>query len=192
MFDVDGFDWPKNGLPKEPIPGPNQVLAEKMGVVVGQSHHEPMARNKPEWDLEGTGDWDWRNNEEKLRSWWTYGAQRAKGHDTIFTMGMRGDGDRPLNGASKELLEEITSAQQGILRDVFQTSDLTDVPQLWCMYKEVQGYYMNNLDVPDDVTIMLADDNWGNIMGVLPWGSDHKAGGGIYYHADCMCSYCFR
>lgn len=105
MFDVDGLDWPNHGLPKSPIPGPNQVLAQQMGIVVGQSHHEPMARNKPEWDLEGSGDWDWRTNQDKMRDWWTYGAARAKGMETTFTMGMRGDGDRPLVGASKELLE---------------------------------------------------------------------------------------
>lgn len=103
MFDVDGLNPQKNGLPKEPIPGPNQLLAHNMGIFMGASHHEPMARNKPEWDLEGTGDWDWRNNEDKLTEWWRYGAKRAKGLDTVFTVGMRGDGDRPLEGASKEV-----------------------------------------------------------------------------------------
>jgi hypothetical protein len=102
MFDVDGLNPQKNGLPKKPIPGPNQVLANKMGVVMGTSHHEPMSRNKPEWDLEGKGPWDW-TNKDVMEPWWRYGAERAVGQETIFTMGMRGDGDKPLIGASKEV-----------------------------------------------------------------------------------------
>jgi len=104
MFDVDGQDPQDNGLPKIPIPGPNQALAHKMGIVMGTSHHEPMARNKPEWDLEGHGSWDW-TNKETLIPWWEYGAERARTSETLYTLGLRGDGDRPLDGANKELLE---------------------------------------------------------------------------------------
>lgn len=104
MFDVDGLNPQANGIPKQPIPGPNQVLANKMGIVMGTSHHEPMSRNKPEWDLEGSGSWDWTNN-HTLKEWWKYGAERARTSETLYTLGLRGDGDRPLDGASKELLE---------------------------------------------------------------------------------------
>ncbi len=104
MFDVDGL----GGLQKEPIAGPNQVLANRMGIVMGASHHEPMARNKPEWDRGKQGPWDWTNS-EYLIDWWTYGAKRAYGHETIFTMGMRGDGDEALTGASNELVESETN-----------------------------------------------------------------------------------
>ena len=104
MFDVDGLNPQANGLPTDPTPGPNQKLAGRMGIVMGTSHHEPMARNKAEWDLEGRGPWDWTNN-KTLTEWWEYGAKRASGQETMYTLGMRGDGDRPLTGASKELLE---------------------------------------------------------------------------------------
>lgn len=103
MFAADGLNPQKNGLPQDPIPGPNQVLADRMGIFMGTSHHEPMSRNKPEWDLQGTGPWDFTKNREKLTSWWEYGAQRAKGLDTVYTMGMRGDGDAGLSGASVEV-----------------------------------------------------------------------------------------
>jgi hypothetical protein len=103
MFDVDGLDI-SNGFPNPAAPGPNQVLANKMGIVMGTSHHEPMSRNKPEWDLKGNGSWDW-TNAEFLTEWWKYGAERAKGSETMFTLGMRGDGDMPLTGASNELVE---------------------------------------------------------------------------------------
>ena len=103
MFDVDGIDF-SNGFPKKPFPGPNQLLANRMGIVMGTSHHEPMSRNKPEWDRGGKGPWDW-TNKDYLINWWRYGAERAKGMETMFTLGMRGDGDEPLTGASNKLVE---------------------------------------------------------------------------------------
>lgn len=109
MFDVDGMDI-SDGLPQPPAPGPNQVLANKMGIVMGTSHHEPMSRNKPEWDLAGKGPWDW-TNDEFLTDWWKYGAKRADGMETMFTLGMRGDGDMPLTGASNELVESEPSGE---------------------------------------------------------------------------------
>jgi hypothetical protein len=107
MFDVDGADWPKDD-PFPAIPGPNQVLADEMGIVMGTSHHEPMARNKPEWDRAQKGPWDWTNS-EYLEEFWKTGAKRAKGRETLFTMGMRGDGDMPLTGASNELVQSKLS-----------------------------------------------------------------------------------
>ncbi|WVR07937.1 hypothetical protein IAU60_004980 [Kwoniella sp. DSM 27419] len=183
MFDVDGMDV-SSGLPKPAIPGPNQVLANRMGIVMGTSHHEPMSRNKPEWDTYGDGKWDYVENKGEMLDFWKYGAERAKGMETLFTMGMRGDGDEPLSGASNELVQNITAAQQGLLKDVYG-DDLSGIGQVWCMYKEVAGYYMNGLEVPDDVTVLFADDNYGNLMSVLPEDKQgHKAGAGIYYHVD--------
>lgn len=106
-FSVDGLDI-TNGLPRPAIPGPNQILANKMGIVMGTSHHEPMSRNKPEWDVFGKGPWDW-TNKDVLKDFWRYGAERAKGVETLFTMGMRGDGDEPLTDASNELVQSKSS-----------------------------------------------------------------------------------
>lgn len=105
MFDVDGEKYDSDPMKPFPdFPGPNQVLANRMGIVMGTSHHEPMARNKPEWDRKGQGSWDW-TNKEFMTEWWTQGAKRAKGMETLFTLGMRGDGDMPLTGASNQLVE---------------------------------------------------------------------------------------
>ena len=183
MYYVDGLNPQANGLPHPAKPGPNPVLANRMGIISGTSHHEPMARNKAEWDLEGSGPWDWTNN-ETLVDWWTYGAERVKGLETMYTLGMRGDGDSPLIGASPELVEGIVGAQRDILKKVNGLDDLSGIPQTWVMYKEVQGFYQNGLDVPDDVTIMLSDDNWGNIMATPRQGIKHPAGAGLYYHAE--------
>ena len=96
---------------------------------------------------------------------------------------VRRDGDLPLPGADVERLQKIVTAQQSILRSSLNTSNLDTVPQMWAMYKEVMSYFASGLEVPDNVTPLLSDDNWGNLMAVMPDGK-HKAGGGIYYHAD--------
>lgn len=123
MFDVDGADWARdNTFP--PISGPNQDLAHNMGIVMGSSHHEPMARNKPEWDRAQQGPWDWRTNSDFLKDFWKTGAERAKGKDTLFTMGMRGDGDMPLTGASNELVEsEYLCYRLGLSIPKYRTSE---------------------------------------------------------------------
>lgn len=101
MFGVDGQDV-SNGMPNTPNPGPNQALAERMGVVMGTSHHEPMSRNQKEYTDFGSGDWDYVKNAEWLKKFWEYGAERAKAGDceTVYTVGMRGDGDKELGNAS--------------------------------------------------------------------------------------------
>lgn len=104
MFSVDGLNTTSQ-QPKNPIPGPNQIMANDMGIVMGTSHHEPMGRDKPEWDSWGKGSWDYIQNSEWLKGFWRYGAERAKGLETMFTLGMRGDGDEPLTGASNELVQ---------------------------------------------------------------------------------------
>lgn len=104
MFHVDGLDV-SDGLPGQPIPGPNQVLADEMGIVMGTSHHEPMARNQAEWVNYAKGEWNYTANHRGLSEFWRYGAERAKGKDTLFTVGMRGNGDLPLPGADVEILQ---------------------------------------------------------------------------------------
>ncbi|ORX34409.1 hypothetical protein BD324DRAFT_635737 [Kockovaella imperatae] len=178
-FAVDGLE----NLPHPARPGPNQELAEEHGVVMGTSHHEPMSRNQKEYHDFGHGDWDFDTNREFLEEFWTYGADRAKNCETLYTVGMRGDGDLALPGADIERLQTIVKAQQSILKSSLDTSNLDSVPQMWAMYKEVMSYFATGLQVPENVTPLLSDDNWGNLMAIMPEG-DHKAGGGIYYHAD--------
>lgn len=119
MFSVDGTNLPDDKLPEEPTAGPNQALAGRMGIVMGTSHHEPMARNQKEYTTWGTGSWNYEENEKFLVDFWRYGAERAKGFDTLFTVGMRGDGDLPLDGANVSLLEsELENADSGTGTDI--------------------------------------------------------------------------
>ncbi len=105
MFGVDGLSDGK--VPSKPTPGPNLLLASRMGIITGTSHHEPMARNQKEFTRTGTGDWNFETNKEFLSDFWRFGAERAKEameggerDGTLFTVGMRGDGDLPLEGAN--------------------------------------------------------------------------------------------
>jgi hypothetical protein len=106
-------------------------------------------------------------------------------YESIVTIGLRGDGDEPMSeGANIALLEKIVQDQRQILHEV-TGKDATTIPQVWALYKEVQEYYDKGMRVPDDVTLMLCDDNWGNIRKLPALNEKPRAGGyGIYYHYD--------
>jgi hypothetical protein len=163
----------------------NPKLADEYGIVMGTSHHEPMMRAQQEWKRHGSGPWDYSKNGDFLRNFWEQGLERNKGFENIVTVGMRGDGDLPMSeSANISLLEEIVGAQRKIITDVYHR-DPNSVPQDWALYKEVQDYYEKGMRVPDDITLLWCDDNWGNIRR-LPTPEERKRGGGagIYYHFD--------
>ncbi|WP_232301148.1 glycosyl hydrolase 115 family protein [Gilvimarinus agarilyticus] len=164
----------------------NMVRAHEHGIVMGTSHHEPMMRADKEWNRYGKGAWDYATNPDELARFWRAGAQRNKPYDSIFTMGMRGQEDTPMSEEQNiGLLEAIVEEQRNILSGVFNDRDVSDVPQLWALYKEVQGYYENGMRVPEDVTLLWADDNWGNIRRLpTPAERERSGGAGVYYHFD--------
>ncbi|HEY6953617.1 MAG TPA: glycosyl hydrolase 115 family protein, partial [Flavisolibacter sp.] len=163
----------------------NPVLANQWGIVMGTSHHEPMLRAQQEWKRYGRGPWDYTKNDTVLRDFWRKGIQNMGNHESIVTIGMRGDGDMPMTqGTATALLERIVADQRKIIEEV-TGKPASKTPQLWALYKEVQDYYDKGMRVPDDVTLLLCDDNWGNIRR-LPKLTDKKRTGGygIYYHFD--------
>ncbi|MCX6144996.1 MAG: glycosyl hydrolase 115 family protein [Ignavibacteriales bacterium] len=160
-------------------------LADEYGVVIGTSHHEPMMRAHDEWRRYGKGAWNYEKNDTLLRDFWQKGIKRMNSYESLVTVGMRGDGDEPMSEkADIALLERIVKDQRQILGDV-TGKDVSTIPQVWALYKEVQEYYDKGMRVPDDVTLLLCDDNWGNIR-KLPKLMDppRKGGYGIYYHFD--------
>jgi len=163
----------------------NPRLADEYGIVMGTSHHEPMLRAQQEWKRHGTGPWNFADNADELTRFWTEGIRRNRDYESIVTIGMRGDGDLPMSQESNiSLLEKIVGVQRGIISS--QTGkDPTEVPQLWALYKEVQDYFEKGMRVPDDVTLLWCDDNWGNIRR-LPTPAERlrPGGAGIYYHFD--------
>ncbi|UAL12940.1 glycosyl hydrolase 115 family protein [Caulobacter segnis] len=176
----------------------NKVLADEMGVVMGSSHHEPMTRAQSEWhrntDRGVTGGrWDYAANGDNLRAFWRGGIERmmSKGdgtpYESLVTVGMRGDGDEPMaEGAATQLLEKVVADQRKIIAEVTGKPP-EKTPQVWALYKEVQDYYDHGMRVPDDVTLLFSDDNWGQVRRLPVAGKDavDRAGGyGVYYHFD--------
>ena len=165
----------------------NLKTADKMGVMMGTSHHEPMARNHQEYarHRKEWGAWNYSTNKTNLDRFFREGIERMKNTDDIVTIGMRGDGDEAMgNSTDTRLLEDIINNQRKIIKEVTKRP-AKETPQIWALYKEVQDYYDAGLRVPDDVTILLCDDNWGNVRRI-PTAEERKrkGGWGLYYHVD--------
>lgn len=163
----------------------NPKLADQYGIVMGTSHHEPMMRAWKEWERSNKGPWDYSSNAPELREYWKQGIERNDSYESVITLGMRGNGDMPMaESDDRALLEKIVADQRKIIGDVRHV-DPAIVPQDWALYKEVQQYYEHGMRVPDDVTLLWCDDNWGNIRR-LPTEEERKrsGGAGIYYHFD--------
>lgn len=163
----------------------NHPTADEYGIVIGTSHTEPMMRWTKEQRIFLDGEWSWKYNQETVTEFFREGAVRSEPYESLYTMGMRGLGDQASPTLTAEALEEIVHVQQRLLSDVFETNDTSSIPQMWCLYKEVGGYYEDGMRVPDDVTLLWADDNWGNIQR-LPVDKElgRPAGAGVYYHFD--------
>ncbi|MCR5455003.1 MAG: glycosyl hydrolase 115 family protein, partial [Bacteroidales bacterium] len=174
----------------------NSKTADMMGIVMGTSHHEPMARNHQEWarNRNANGPWDYETNQKVIDEFFREGIRRSKNNEDIITIGMRGDGDAPMGGKeghddeyerqvdkNKKLMERIFNNQRKIIAKE-TGKPASQRPQVWALYKEVQDFYDAGLSVPDDVTILVSDDNWGNIRRVPDM--QRKGGWGIYYHVD--------
>lgn len=162
----------------------SRKTADDYGIVIGTSHHEPLMRAHDEWRRFGKGAWNYDSNATSLREFWKGGMQRAT-NEKIVTIGMRGDGDEPMSReTATALLERIVKDQRQIIEDV-TAKPAAETPQLWALYKEVQDYYDKGMRVPDDVTLLLCDDNWGNIRKLPKTDEKPRKGGyGIYYHFD--------
>ncbi|PJJ75639.1 glycosyl hydrolase family 115 (putative glucuronidase) [Thermoflavifilum aggregans] len=163
----------------------NPILANEYGIVMGTSHHEPMMRAQQEWIRLGHGPWDYQTNDSVLRAFWREGIEHMDHHESIVTIGMRGNGDMPMSDtANIALLERIVHDQRQIIAEV-TGKPASETPQDWALYKEVQEYYDRGMRVPDDVTLLFSDDNWGNIRRLPELKDSSRPGGfGVYYHFD--------
>ncbi len=169
----------------------NPRLADEYGIVMGTSHQEPMLRAQKEWDrrYQATlGSWNYLKHGDTLRQFWREGIRRNKPYESIITLGLRGADDTEMApggpDANRSLLEEIVNVQRAIIAGEIN-QDVTRIPQMWCLYKEVLDYYKAGMRVPDDVTLLWAEDNWGNVRRLPTKNELNRAGGaGIYYHFD--------
>ncbi len=169
----------------------NARLADEYGIVMGTSHQEPMLRAQKEWDwryVKTLGTWNYAKNPDVLENFWREGVRRNRSFESLITIGLRGANDTPMApggpAANQALLEHIVDVQRDILRQEVNP-DITKVPQVWCLYKEVQEFYEAGMRAPDDVTLLWAEDNWGNLRRLPTTTERGRSGGaGIYYHFD--------
>ena len=163
----------------------NATTADEYGVVIGTSHHEPMGRAHDEWRRYVKGKWNYDTNSDVLKKYWTEGFKRLATNESLVTVGMRGDGDEPMSEESNiHLLEKIVKDQRAIITEISK-KDASKTPQVWALYKEVQDYYDKGMRVPDDITLLLCDDNWGNVRKLPLLNAPKRTGGfGMYYHFD--------
>ena len=164
-------------------------LADEMGIVMGTSHHEPMMRSHQEYlhRKEQVGPWDYASNSKRVDQFFREGMERNKAYDNIVTIGMRGDGDVAMgkgdDAENMKTLGKVIEGQRQIIKDIYGRPDA--VPQLWAIFTEVQRYYDAGFTVPDDVTLLLCDNNWGYIRRKgRDFERKRKGGLGLYYHID--------
>lgn len=169
----------------------NQPLADAFEIVIGSSHTEPLMRAQNEFGKFYQGPWAYNLNNGTIDNYFRYGVQRAKPYarNSLWTMGMRGTGDTAIEGLGVdhivEMLQILVKNQRQIISDGLGVKDITTVPQTWCLYKEVMTYLFAGMQVPDDVTLLWADDNWGNVRRLPLLNETQRSGGaGVYYHFD--------
>ena len=168
----------------------NPKVADEMGIVMGTSHHEPMMRAHKEYTKrrEEVGAWDYAKNPAGIEKFFTEGIENSKNYENIITIGMRGDGDVAMgtgnDADNMKTLKNVIDAQQRIISNVHKKK-ASEVPQLWAIFTEVQRYYDAGFTVPDDVTLLFCDNNWGYIRRMGGEREKGKKGGmGMYYHID--------
>ncbi len=165
-------------------------VADEMGIVMGTSHHEPMMRAHKEYTRRRNevGPWDYAKNPKGIEHFFTEGIEKSKDYENLITIGMRGDGDVAMgtgnDADNMTTLGKVIDCQRRIISRVHRKK-ASEVPQLWAIFTEVQRYYDAGFTVPDDVTLLFCDNNWGYIRRM---GSERerkrKGGMGMYYHID--------
>ncbi len=199
--------WPAMWSASFPLDGPgskNEELADLYGVVMGYSHHEPCLRASEEWDkvrgpeTQYGNEWNFYTNEKGLINYWSDALKRSGKYENLITIGMRGERDSSMLGEDAtveenvNLLKDIIRKQRQLIRENVK-EDITQVPQLLALYKEVEAYFYGDENIKglkdwvelDGVICMLCEDNFGH-MRTLPTKEmrGRKGGFGMYYHFD--------
>lgn len=168
----------------------NPALADRYGIIMGTSHHEPMMRAHKEYTRrrDEVGEWNYATNKTRLDRFFRDGLERNRAYDNLITIGMRGDGDVAMGKGDDEenmqTLAKVVEGQRAIISEVYGRP-ASEVPQLWAIFTEVQRYYDKGFTVPDDVLLLFCDNNWGYIRRTGPLKErDRRGGMGLYYHID--------
>ena len=165
-----------------------KAMADSCGIVIGTSHCEPLLRNNVgEWDVKERGPFNYRTNRHQVQSYWIERLRQVShSPDNMFTIGMRGIHDSSMEGYTTEqekfdALQQVIDDQQQLLRRY--VGDPSRLMQVFVPYKEVLQLYEKGLQVPDYVTLMWCDDNYGYITRLSDAREQQRQGGaGVYYH----------
>lgn len=182
--------WPamhKISTPFYQIPGAKEV-ADSCAIIIGTSHCEPLMRNNVrEWDVKKQGRYNYITNRDSVQSYWIKRLQEVSNYENLYTIGMRGVHDGSMEGV--KTLKEKTEALQQVINDQRKlltqhiNPDITKIPQVFVPYKEVLQIYESGLQVPDDITLLWCDDNYGYLTRLSDQEQQKRSGGaGIYYH----------
>lgn len=169
------------------IPG-NKEMADSCGILIGTSHCEPLLRNNvAEWNHAKRGAYNYITNREQVQQYWIERLKEVKGSEEFFTIGMRGIHDGSMEGVKtkKEKLEglqQVIDDQRELIKKYY-CKDVEKVPQVFIPYKEVLEILESGLKVPEDVTLMWCDDNYGYMTRLSDAEQQKRpGGGGVYYH----------
>lgn len=170
----------------------NPVVADQYAIVIGTSHCEQMHCNTmTEWDVTKQGAWNYKINPGRIQDFWEDRIRLTQNYENIYTLGMRGTEDIEMEGAESikdmvDITQQTIADQRGILEKSIN-AEIESIPQVLCTYKEVLVTYQNGLDVPDDVTLLWADDNHGYTRQLCTPEEQKRSGGsGVYYHLSLL------
>lgn len=169
----------------------NKKVADDYAIVVGTSHCEPMLCNiNAEWDSKTMGEWRYDNNSETIKDLFRKRTKEVSKFESIYTMGMRGEHDSPMivgeddSEAQVKLLENVVLDQREILQNK-TGKKANELPQIFIPYKEVLTYYQKDMHVPEDISLVWTDDNYGYIRQLSnPEEQKRSGGAGVYYHTS--------
>ncbi|MEP2280438.1 glycosyl hydrolase 115 family protein [Maribacter sp.] len=169
----------------------NKFVADDYAIVIGTSHAEPMLSNiNTEWKHDEMGEYRYDTNSETIKSLFTKRVKETAKLEGIYTTGMRGEHDSPMivgeddTDAQVNLLERVITDQRAILKKETK-KDPTTIPQAFVPYKEVLNYYQSGLKLPEDITLVWTDDNYGYIRQLSnPKEQERSGGAGVYYHTS--------
>lgn len=166
----------------------NVALADKFAIVAGSSHCEPMLCNNVHWNERAKGKWNYSLNHDAIHSYWETNTMARSSEEAVWTLGIRGIHDRAMETPPTKLPDQINLVDQVIkdqraLLDQYVTKQWGPVAQCFVPYKEVLPIYDAGLQVPDDVTLVWVDDNFGYIRRFsAPAERQRPGGAGIYWH----------
>lgn len=169
----------------------NKLVADSFGIVMGTSHCEPLFLNTAtEWKKQ-YGDYDFVTNRRVMDSVMTARVKETAPYDGVYTLALRGLHDVAMKGSNdlterKDVMQKALESQRQILADVLK-KPANEIPQAFTPYKEVLDVYDHGLKLPDDVTIIWPDDNYGYFKRLSNEKEQKRSGrSGVYYHSSYL------